>query len=82
MYSKSRSAMYKVLKKTDIKPKGLTNFIYDGSILKYLDECFRVKFQVEIIQVPVYVNVYWEIIHSKLNYMTDEEIELLPSAQK
>jgi hypothetical protein len=59
--------MYKVLRMTDIKPVGLRNKVYDASILKYLDKCFRIKKEVEIIQVPVYIDVNWLILPSKLN---------------
>lgn len=82
MYSKSKWSMYKALNMTDIKPIGLRDKLYDKSVLKYLDNYFRVKFIEKKITVPVYINVHWEIIHSKLNYMTDEEIELLSSTQE
>lgn len=42
--------------------------IYDSSVLDFLNNFYSINCPVEIVRVPVYVNVYWEILPSRMNY--------------
>lgn len=41
--------------------------VYGSNVIEYLNELYTIKNTVEIIQVPVYINVHWVIYESKIN---------------
>ena len=74
----SRPTIINVLNKygvTSKKIEGVGNIsYYDKKAYEVLSEQYSKKVKIEIIQVPVYVNVNWEIIPSKMNYLKDCEL--------
>lgn len=68
MFKVDKKAIDKVLRKNMFKSVGNKGrkYLYGIDALNFLKYKYLTK--IEIIQVPFYVNVYWEIIPSKLNF--------------
>jgi hypothetical protein len=70
IYLKSPETIYKVLRKHCYYSSGThKNKQYDESVTRFLDRYYGLvpETQIEVIKVPVYVNIHWAIYESKIN---------------
>ena len=70
MFKRTDHTIAKLLRKNYIFPtdKIGNRVVYDEKAFDFLKSKYETEIVVEFVPVPVYVNVYWEIIPSKLNF--------------